>query len=153
MELVTPWWIDPSLAEPLSSPISICLELPWFQHWKSRILRNASDLGKPGWLVTLALLDRAALIACSVFLTSSWTGSWDLVRQSWTKPNRNKRMKVICVWRMAFGVPDFRSQHVDLIPSYVFTCCVTWRCHFPFLRLILSVDKNVLPNKVVAWLK
>lgn len=37
------------------------------------------------------------------------------------KTNRNRRMKVLCVGEMAFGVSDFGSQDMHLIPSYVFT--------------------------------
>lgn len=40
---------------------------------------------------------------------------------------------------------------MDLIPSYVFTGI--YLGDITFLRLILSVDKNVLSNKVVIRLK
>ena len=70
-------WIPLWLSRWVRPSLSACNCL---SNWKSCILRNASDLGKPGWLVTLAFLHRPTLIACSVILTPSWTSSWDLVK-------------------------------------------------------------------------
>lgn len=57
------------------------------------------------------------------------------------KTNRNRRMKVLCVGEMAFGVSDFGSQICIWFPAMYLLARWPWGCHFSFLRLILLVQK------------
>lgn len=62
----------------------------------------------------LVLLGKEALTDCSPGLATSRPGSWDLVRQIWTEVNRNKRVKMLCVWERASLGTLSRRHHTFL---------------------------------------